>query len=549
MYANILLKTARDRYVGILVGVLAVAAMFALGMAAYSGIDPEFIASLPSAYLELLGIPEGADAGSLAFGAIFTTMGALTISGLAVSMGTASIAREEANGTLDLLLGNPKSRTHVLLSKAGSLVLLMALAALVLWGASYVIPSTLDVSTTGIEIEALVLHLLVNSVFYGFLAMAIGAWSGNAGAASGVSAGVMVLGLLAVGMLPLTENLAWVARFFPWYYFAGSEPISNGVDWAHIAILTGASAVLVVVAYLGVNRRDLKTAGVKRTILDRLRDNPRTARIVERFAGSARVSGIVAKTASDHQGLMVATGMIIFYVTLIIGAFWTLLPEGIFDALESFPDGLTAAIGGANMATPEGWLQGETFVITGPIVMFALTIAIGSRALAGEEQRHTMGLLMASPISRSRIILEKTLLMVIYALILGTATFIGTWLGALIGGLGVSVEGMVAASLLLVLLGLVIGGVTLLLGAATGKPSIATYGGVGVGLISYVAFSFLPLSDRLADWAEFSPFHFYLGSDPLVNGMNWGHAGVLTGLFIILVAASIPLFQRRDLRE
>ncbi|MDX1468338.1 MAG: hypothetical protein R3258_03265, partial [Acidimicrobiia bacterium] len=55
-----------------------------------------------------------------------------------------------------------------------------------------------------------------------------------------------------------------------------------------------------------------------------------------------------------------------------------------------------------------------------------------------------------------------------------------------------------------------------------------------------------PLSERFASWARLSPFHYYLGSDPLVNGMHWGHAAVLAGLFAILIVVSMPLFERRD---
>ncbi len=44
-------------------------------------------------------------------------------------------------------------------------------------------------------------------------------------------------------------------------------------------------------------------------------------------------------------------------------------------------------------------------------------------------------------------------------------------------------------------------------------------------------------------------FYYYLSSDPLINGMHWGHAAVLGGLFVILVAAAVVLFQRRDLRQ
>ena len=45
------------------------------------------------------------------------------------------------------------------------------------------------------------------------------------------------------------------------------------------------------------------------------------------------------------------------------------------------------------------------------------------------------------------------------------------------------------------------------------------------------------------------PFHYFLSSDPLHNGMNWLHAGVLTGLFAGLVVLAVVLFDRRDLRQ
>jgi ABC-2 type transport system permease protein len=548
MLANIFLKTTRDRATGVAVGTVAVAAMFALGMAVYRTIDVSFYYELPEAYLDLIGLPEGGDIGGLAFGALFNTIGALTLGGLAISMGTASIAGEEADGTIGLLLGNPKSRTHVLLSKAGSILLLMTLAMLLLWGVGYVLPLMLDVSTAGLETNALMFHMLVNTIFYGFLALAIGAWTGNGSTASGIAGGIMVIGWVAVGILPLIESIDWLARVFPWYYYSGSDPISNGTNWAHIAILVGASAVLAIVGYIGVNRRDLKSRSVKRTLLDRLRANPSTAKMANRIAGTARVSGIMAKTASEHQGLLVITGAIMFYMSVLIGVFWRFLPESIFDALESFPDAIVAMVGGANMASAEGWIQAEIFSLTAPVAGFALTIMIGSRALAGEEQKHTMDLLMANPLSRSRIIIEKAGTMAVYALLLGAITFFGVWLGALFGGAEVGWTGIAATSFLFSLLSMVIGGVALMLSAATGRTRIANYGALGVAIVSYFAFSFLPLSDQLASWAKLSPFYYFLGSNPLVNGMNWGHAGVLAGLTVLLIALAIPLFQRRDLR-
>jgi hypothetical protein len=46
-----------------------------------------------------------------------------------------------------------------------------------------------------------------------------------------------------------------------------------------------------------------------------------------------------------------------------------------------------------------------------------------------------------------------------------------------------------------------------------------------------------------------SPFYYYLTSDPLVNGMHWGHGAALIALTAGLTALSTVLFERRDLRQ
>ena len=102
-------------------------------MAAYRDIDLTLYTDLPEAWRALANIPDDADVGTLAYGAIYGSYGALTVAALSQSMGSASIAREERNGTIGLLLGNPKSRGYVLMSKATSLVLVTAGGTFVLW--------------------------------------------------------------------------------------------------------------------------------------------------------------------------------------------------------------------------------------------------------------------------------------------------------------------------------------------------------------------------------------------------------------------------------
>ena len=222
MLATVLTKALLDRWKGALIGAATIGLLLLMGMAVYRDIDLSVYTSMPDAFLSLMNIPADAEVGTLAYGAIYSSYGALTVAALSLSMGSASIAREERNGTLGLLLGNPKSRTHVLVSKAASLTILTAAGALILWVAGVAVPAVLDVEIGSIHIGALVFHIFMIALFHGFLAMAIGAWTGKTGLASGLSAGIMVLSFIAVGLFPLIDGWEGAAKAFPWYYLAAA---------------------------------------------------------------------------------------------------------------------------------------------------------------------------------------------------------------------------------------------------------------------------------------------------------------------------------------
>lgn len=549
MLSNVFTKTTRDRMLAMLIGSISIGLMLWWGMAVYRDIDIGFYyENLPPAILELMGIPASGDVAGIAVGAMYNLMGAFTLAGLAISMGAYAIAGEERDGTFGLLLSNPLSRHGVLVSKTTSLISVTALGALILWGFALVIPGWLGVDMTGIHVNAVVLALFFNALVYGFMALSVATWTGNRSLGSGVAVAVMLIGYLGASILPLTENLADWARVFPWYYFSGSNPVVNGTDWGHIAAMGGMIAALLVIAVIGVVRRDLRQKSVDRTIFDRLREDPRTKKIIDRIAGSARVSRISIKTASEFQGLLVITAGIMFVLGVFMPFFYSLIPDEFRELVESFPDALVAMIGGADMGTIEGFLQAEIYSITAPVTILVVTIVMGARALAGEEERHTMDLILSNPVTRSGLIFEKVLSMFAFAAAIGLATFLGTWLGSTIAGQAVSVENLMATSVLLTLMGLVFGGLALMIGAAVGRSKLASGVTAGVALATYFMFSFFPLSESFEPWAALSPFDLYLGSNPLVNGMAWLDGAILAVVFLALVTLSVPLFQRRDLR-
>jgi ABC-2 type transport system permease protein len=300
----------------------------------------------------------------------------------------------------------------------------------------------------------------------------------------------------------------------------------------------------------GVNRRDLKGQSVGVTVLDRLRANPLTEKVIGRLAGSIRVSSIWVKTATEYQVHFVIVGATMFLLMgILMGPMYAAIPEETLAAFASFPETLLVLFGGGDITTPEGWYQIETFGMMAPIAVMLVAIAIGAGALAGEEAQRTMGLLLINPIRRSRVVLEKSWTMVLYSFSVGAATFAGVVLGSLLGDLGMDIGNIAATCLLQSLVGLAFGALALALSAGTGLKRVAIFGAVGLGIVSHLFNSLAELNAGIAGWAKWSPFYYYLGNDPLNNGMDWGNAAILAGISVVLVGLSVALFQRRDLRQ
>ncbi len=543
-------RTVHDRWVGIVIATVSIGLLLVFGMAVYADIGTDVYQSLPEAVRSVMGIPAGADSATLAYNVMLGTMGSLTLAGLAVSIGASAIAGEEREGTLGLLLANPASRTSVLVAKIAALVALIGAGGLALWGASELAPVLLDVEVGAAHAGAVALHVTVNALFYGFLAVAIGAWTGRRSLASGVPAGLIVVSFMLAGLLPLLESTEPFVNVVPGHYFDGSQPLLNGVDWGDLAVLLVGVAVFAAVSVVGLRRRDLLARALGTSLLDHLRADPRTRRFAERLAGSTRVSSIAAKTATEHQGLLlIVAGLMFALMGLLMGPMYAAMEGGIAELAGQLPEDVLAFVGGTDMSTPEGFYRSETLGLMAPIAVILIGTVVAARAVAGEEHNATLGLLLANPISRTRVLREKTLVTVLFVVVVGLATFAGIAGGSLLGGLGMSLPNIAATAVMLVLLGLVFGGLALLLGAATGQVRTAVYGTTAVAVVTYVIDAFASLNPDLADLRLLSPFYYYRSTEPLLNGLPWGHAAVLLAAAVVLTAAAFPLFARRDLRQ
>lgn len=541
-------RELKDSWRGPAIAVVVIFGTLVLGMAVYARVDVAIFDTLPEAARNLMGVPEGAGVETLTYSYMLDTMASLVLGGIAIAIGVRAVAGEEADSTLSMVLGAGASRTGFVVWKGVALALLVSLSGVLIWGSAELAPVVLGVDKGDALLGASLIHLTANALVYGFLAFGVGAATGRKGMALGVAVAVMVLGWLLAGLLPVFEETEKWAEIVPWTWFNGSKPLLNGIDGGHLALQLGSVLVLFAIGVVGFARRDLRVASSV-ALVERLRSLPMLHAVGDRFALSARSRGLFTLLFSSRLALVVLISLGMFALMgVIMGPLYSAMAPQLGELTASMPTELMALMGAGDMSTPEGFYWGETMGLMAPVAGIIVAAAAASGGIAGQEKARHLSLVLAAPVARWRIIATSAAVMTVYVAIVSIATMAGIWVGSLIAGLGMAVGAIAGAGLHLFLLGCVYGGVALLVAAATGIPGAAIWASAGLAVVGHFSSAYLGLSKDTEAWAVVSPFHFYAANDPLVNGASWESVVVLSLIAAVLVAASFPLFQRRDLR-
>ncbi len=139
--------------------------------------------------------------------------------------------------------------------------------------------------------------------------------------------------------------------------------------------------------------------------------------------------------------------------------------------LENLPEVLrTAFMGsGGDYASPLGHLNTELFSWLVPLVfiVFGAGAGAGARALADEEETGTLGLLLSYPLSRRRLVLQKSAALAVALLVVATAFYVSLLIAVSAVGMEVSAGTLLEGVALGGLLGLAVGSISLTVATAT----------------------------------------------------------------------------------
>ncbi len=214
---------------------------------------------------------------------------------------------------------------------------------------------------------------------------------------------------------------------------------------------------------------------------------------------------------------------------------------------ETLPEALRNAIGTGSISSPVGYLRSEIFSTMGPLLLLILAIGAGARAIAGEEEGKTLDLLLANPVTRRTVVLQKFWAMA------GSTAGVGLVLVAAIAvfgpafGLHVALIDVFAASVSAIALAVSFGSIALAIGCWRGRRAVA------IATATCAGGRRLPperprAERRGADrFQVLSPFYHYIDHDPLRNGFSVPHLLVLIAISAVALTLAVVAFDRRDL--
>lgn len=224
-----------------------------------------------------------------------------------------------------------------------------------------------------------------------------------------------------------------------------------------------------------------------------------------------------------------------------------------FDkVLEDLPEAVRALVGaqeGVPFTSPPGYLHGRLFSVMVPVLLVTLGIGLGARAIGGSEGDGTLELLLAQPVTRSRVVAERYVALVaVLAAVSATLAASLLAFGPLVGLLdGISIGGLLAANGAAFCLALLHATLAFAVGCATGRAGPAVAAGTTVAAAGYLLQGVAAVSGGLPALERLSPWHWYLDRNILVDGLSPLAVIGPVAVAAVLFAAGCRLFNHRDL--
>ena len=265
------------------------------------------------------------------------------------------------------------------------------------------------------------------------------------------------------------------------------------------------------------------------------------------------LNNIFLKTLRDQSRSLLMWGIYLIALAVIMSLFYPTISHmtAFNQYLSQLPEGMKEMFGSGivDYTSPTGYFSTELFSFMVPLLLLVFAVSFGANAIAGDEEKGTLGFLLANPVSRWRVVVDKFAVMTAGMILLCFFFWVGLAISASAININISLLKLAEATLGAGLLALVFGSLSFLLGSIKGNKGMSMGIAVGLAVVTYLLNTLGGLVSWLKDYRFLSPFYHYLEPDTLNKGLAPAHIMVLSGLVVIFFAFSIPAFIRRDIGQ
>ncbi len=249
------------------------------------------------------------------------------------------------------------------------------------------------------------------------------------------------------------------------------------------------------------------------------------------------------------RGRIIGWGIGLGLYSLMMAAFYdsvTSMGAELEALLASYPPELLAFFGNVQMMnTPAGYLDTYYFSY---MTMIAGVLAAGTGAgmVAGDEERGVLDLVLAHPISRTKLFWARLLALAVALAFVLLISWL-SWLPAIPWGMDITALELLRPFLPLLAVLLFFGTLALLLSLVLPSSRLAATLAAAAIVANFLLVGLANMNDELQPLLDWTPLRYYQGG-LAVNGLEWPWLLGLLGAALLFALAAWLLFQRRDIR-
>ena len=207
-----------------------------------------------------------------------------------------------------------------------------------------------------------------------------------------------------------------------------------------------------------------------------------------------------------------------------------------------------ALLGGSNLTSPTGYLSTQLFAFFLPAVLLVFALGKGAASIAGEEEGHTLDLLLAQPLARNTVYLQKSAAIVVGIAALTAASWVPVVLTNSAVRFDLPVADVTAVCVQMGLFCVALALAAQAVAATTGRRGRGLAVTVGYAVVSYVVYGVSASVHWLMPLRPLTLWRWYLANQPLTNGLGGRELLVLLAVSVGAVAFGVAGFGRRDLK-